>query len=337
MKYSVIIPAYNCEDTLEQTISSIRKSGLEDYEVIIVDDGSSDKTPGICDELAEKHSNIIVIHQENAGVSAARNRGLKEAIGEYVLFFDADDTVDEGSLLRATEIVEREQPDMLMFGMSFDYYGKGKMYRRDEMKCDEEKCIDGKLSDEEFDGLYACNYLTPIWNKFYKNEIIRKNELSFDGTLFLMEDFLFSLDCLKKCESIYVLPDAIYRYKQADDEGNSFRRLKRIPSLSEYMVPFEERLSEYKNVLASMFFMLLRMKLRFADVDEIKLAAEDFAGSRYATEDSLLLCTAADRAFANELLNGDYQNIYLKNRKSILRHKIANKVKQSAIYGLLKN
>lgn len=337
MKYSVIIPAYNCADTLKLTIDSVCKSGLEDYEIIVVDDGSIDKTPEICDELAEKHNNIVTIHQKNAGVSATRNRGLTEAKGEYVLFFDADDTVDEGALLRAAEIIEREKTDVLMFGMSFDYYCKGKLYRREEMKYDEEIRIDGELSAEEFDGMYACNYLTPIWNKFYRSEIIRENELKFDESLFLMEDFLFSLDYIGKCQSIYVLPDVIYRYKQAEDEKNAYRRLDRIQSLTKYMASFEERLSEHKNVLASMFFMLLRMKLRFADISEIKLAAEDFASSEYATDYTLSLCNASDKALATELLNGEYKNIYLKNRKSILRHRIANKVKQSAIYGLIKN
>ena len=98
MKFSVIIPAYNCAGTLRETVGSIRASGLTDYELLLIDDGSTDGTAGLCDALCRQYPELRCIHQANAGVSAARNRGIRAAQGEYIWFVDSDDTVDHGAL-----------------------------------------------------------------------------------------------------------------------------------------------------------------------------------------------------------------------------------------------
>ena len=125
MLISVVIPAYNCINSLEATLESILLSGLTDFEILLIDDGSKDGTARLCDALADRHGCIRCIHQENGGVSAARNRGIQEARGSYILFFDADDTVDPGALACCQEILAAQHPDMLIFGMSFDYYFHG--------------------------------------------------------------------------------------------------------------------------------------------------------------------------------------------------------------------
>ena len=88
---SIIVPAFNAEDTIEKAVNSILNQTIDIYEIIIVDDGSTDKTPIICDQYAEMNTSIRVIHTENRGVSAARNRGLLESRGEYIGFVDSDD------------------------------------------------------------------------------------------------------------------------------------------------------------------------------------------------------------------------------------------------------
>ena len=93
MLVSVIIPAYNCENTLKRTVESIIASGLVDYEIIIVNDGSTDNTTSVCNSLCDQYSFIKYSEQENSGVSAARNRGISIATGEYIMFFDADSNI----------------------------------------------------------------------------------------------------------------------------------------------------------------------------------------------------------------------------------------------------
>ena len=130
MKISVVVPAYNCEDTLRQTISSILNCGIEDLEILIIDDGSEDDTPAICNHLSNGSKIIRSLHQTNKGVSTARNSGIQESTGDYLWFFDSDDLVDPGSMKHAVMIVDEREPDMLIFGMTFDYFNKGKMYQR---------------------------------------------------------------------------------------------------------------------------------------------------------------------------------------------------------------
>lgn len=323
MEVSVIIPAYNAGSQLLNTIECIVKSGLSDYEIIIVNDGSTDSTEFVCQAAANERSNIRVFSQANSGVSAARNRGIREAAGEYILFFDADDSVDPLSLHAIESLLCQNTPDMLLFGMSFDYYHKGQVYRQERFSLRDSGCY--SRAELPFDALYRANYLSPVWNKLIKRDLIQKNGIRFSEDMFLMEDLLFSLHCLAHCETVYICPDVIYRYRQSEDEGNAYRRLRRIPSLTQYLRPFEEALSKHGNILNELYYMLLGQRLRFASLEEIKKEAQDFAESRYAAD-------AAAYSLGRKLLAGEFGSIYLNNRKSIVRHAIANKVKQSGLY-----
>ena len=98
MKISFIIPVYNCKAYLPACVESIRAVNVADYEILLIDDGSTDGSGIVCDELAERFPEIRVVHQANAGASAARNRGIQEATGELILFIDADDSIDSIAL-----------------------------------------------------------------------------------------------------------------------------------------------------------------------------------------------------------------------------------------------
>ena len=135
--------------------------------------------------------------------------------GEYLWFVDADDTVDDGALSRAADTIARQQPDMLLFGMSFDYYHHGKLYRRDKLV---PPCA-GNLTLEQlkkqFQEFYECNALTTACNKFMRRDILMQSGVRFREDMILMEDFLFVLELLPYCQNIYSLPEAIYRYHQS--------------------------------------------------------------------------------------------------------------------------
>lgn len=115
MKLSIIVPVYNVAPYLRKCVDSLLAQDITDYEIILVDDGSPDECPQICDDYAEKYTNIKAIHQENAGLSEARNTGTRAAQGEYIMYVDSDDYLEPNVLGALMEQVEREQLDVLRF------------------------------------------------------------------------------------------------------------------------------------------------------------------------------------------------------------------------------
>lgn len=318
MMFSVIVPAYNCAGTLESTVRGIQLSGLYDYEIILVDDGSTDGTAALCDKLSDKFAEIRCVHQQNAGVSAARNRGIAEARGEYLWFVDADDTVDEGSLADAAKVAEEQKPDMLIFGMSFDFYHKGKVYRRESLVPPYDGAILLEQLKSHFKEFYECNSFTSACNKFCRKDIIVEHKIAFHKDMILMEDFLFVLELLAHCENIYCVPKAIYRYKQAENEKNAFRRLERIDDLTKYMASFEAAAKNLggESVILELYKMLLTQRLYYASLKEAKQILGEQENSKYYQQ----ICMPKPLA------------LYIHNKKTRLRHRIAVAVKSSRIY-----
>ena len=116
MKLSIIVPIYNVASYLKKCVDSLLQQDISDYEMILVDDGSPDECPQICDDYAKKFTNIIAIHQENKGLSEARNTGTRSAQGEYIMFVDSDDYLQPNVLGALMEQVERDNLDVLRFG-----------------------------------------------------------------------------------------------------------------------------------------------------------------------------------------------------------------------------
>ena len=344
MKYSVIIPAYNCEKTIETTVNSVLNSGLSDFEIIIVNDGSKDNTKKICDELSKKHNEITCIHKENSGVSSTRNRGIDESRGEYLLFIDADDTIDEKALEEPSDKIIKYNPDMLIFGLSFEFLAKNKVYRRDEMTYPSQGFFFPEQWSNIFLDLFNYNALSPAWNKFYRTEIIKKHNIRFNESISFMEDFLFVLDCMNKTESLYVHNKVVYRYYQPENDTRSFSRVDKLTDINTYIKPFVESilgltvtLKEHYNidfpqgemVLFEMYRMFVKLKAYYADVETLKLLSDTIKNGRfsdYVTDDILI----------NDLRNKNYKTIIKRNKKIQLRHKVAVTVKKTALYQKLK-
>ncbi len=310
--FSVVIPCYNCINTLEATVNSVQLSGLTDYEILLIDDGSNDGTGDLCDDLCQRYTEVRCVHQENAGVSAARNRGIDNANGEYLWFVDADDTVDAGALSYAADIVVRQQPDMLLFGMSLDYYRRGRLYRRDKLVPPAEGMLAAEELKASFNDFYACNALTPVWNKLCRKETILESGTRFHENMILMEDFLFVLELLPHCRTIYSLPDAIYRYRQAEDEKSAYYRLQKIADLAEYIQPIADgicrlQIPRAEAITEKIYEMLLRQSMAYAPLKQIRLRLTLHCNGKYA--DAFIAENAC--------------KIWVQYRLSHMRHKVA--------------
>ncbi len=332
MKISVIIPVYNCAKHLETIIGSLYRSGMRDFETVLVNDGSTDDTDIVLDRLSGQYAELRVIKQENRGVSAARNRGLREAKGDYVFFVDADDSLEPGSLADVNVILENEHPDMLLFGMCFDYYHNGNLYRSDPVVYPRAGVMSTSEWAAELEPLFRTNMLSPVWNKLILRDVIISNNISFREDMIEMEDYLFSVRCLACCHRIHLMDRAVYRYRQAEDERGTFNRLWRIDSLSRYMIPFYEAAEWFdsrhgapdkvRRIADEIYAMLFREQLRYASPKQIRIAAEDMlSGTRSET------IAHADPELYEMLRRRQYTGVWLGRAISRTRHWAAVQVK----------
>ncbi|HEM5188819.1 TPA: glycosyltransferase, partial [Streptococcus suis] len=139
---SVIIPVYQVEKYLKRCIDSVLAQKFIDYEIILVDDGSTDSSPEICDEYSIEHPHISVIHKENGGLSDARNVGIKHAVGEYIFFLDSDDWISPTMFESLKEIISSKKHDIIHFDLQF-------------CKNEQFNCVKCELNEKEFSGIVA--------------------------------------------------------------------------------------------------------------------------------------------------------------------------------------
>lgn len=214
MKITLIIPVYNVEQYLRQCVDSVLGQTFDDYEVILVDDGSPDGSPAICDEYEEKSDKIRVIHKPNGGLSDARNAGLDMAQGEYVIFLDSDDWWDDYDALRKIDTCIKESgADIIIFGKK-KYFSQENRYG-DEIiphKCDKNTA---SLSQPQLVQYYMQKnvFVACAWDKVVRRAFIEKDSQRFVKRQ-LSEDIEWCCKMMLKNPQIEVLEDAFYVYRQ---------------------------------------------------------------------------------------------------------------------------
>ena len=207
VKISIIIPVYNVEKYLHECLDSIINQTFKDLEIICVDDGSTDKSSEILEEYEQKDKRFTVISQPNKGVSAARNRGMQQAKGKYIMFVDSDDWLAHNACEQAYKAATGNDCDMLLFSHN---------------KFTDQTCTsDGRLQDLyiELEGKSttfnqsAENLIfTPSqpWGKLYKVEFLKKHNLKFPINIQYGEDRVFYLNACIKAESICIIYENLY-------------------------------------------------------------------------------------------------------------------------------
>lgn len=203
---SVIVPIFNVEKYLERCIQSIVNQTYQNLEIILVDDGSPDNCPAMCDEWAEKDKRIKVIHKQNGGVSSARNAGINAASGDYIGFVDPDDAIDKTMYECMLAAIKDYNLDVCCCNR--------KIVSEDGSIKDEYCTPSGIISGNEILVCYiAKNYFFPSCvNKLYKSSIINQNKIFFDSNLHSGEDFTFNYLYLKCSSKICVIEGELYCY-----------------------------------------------------------------------------------------------------------------------------
>lgn len=217
-KVSIIVPIYNVEKYLDRCMESLLNQTLNDIEIIMVDDGSPDNCPRMCDEYANKDNRIKVIHKKNAGLGLARNSGLEVAKGEYVAFVDSDDYVDCNMYEALYNKAKENKVDAVLCSFYHDDNGKIKEGCIDGMP-GKETTIDfltdyipnviGCLPKEKSNQLYGYS----VWDILFSREVITKNSIRFESERdFVSEDILFQLDYASCASKLLLMPKPFYYY-----------------------------------------------------------------------------------------------------------------------------
>lgn len=214
IKYSFVIPVYGCEQYLEECVDSIlAQKGDHSFEVILVDDGSRDRSGQIADMLASRDNRIRTFHKENGGAASARNFGLQQIRGEWLIFVDADDTITEDYLVDAQSALEDYATDMLILGIYFDYYRSAKLIRSQLCGYPNNCVLDQEKIAKKFDDFFTRNCFSSACSKIFRAQIIKNNELLFNENLVIYEDLEFVLKYLFYANKITVLSGGYYHYR----------------------------------------------------------------------------------------------------------------------------
>lgn len=208
MTISVIIPVYNCERQLEKCLHSLLNQSFQDFEIIVVDDGSTDDSRKKAENLLEGRGNYSIFFQENRGVSAARNNGLLHANGEWVAFVDSDDTLSPDCLERM--LSTSNDVDLVISGIVF-LHGNEEIHRM--LPPDDNWARDDLIHDRA----HYLDYTTSVCGRLFRNEIIQKYLLRFDESLMVAEDRDFNIEYLFRAKRIRLVSYAGYYYQTAHE------------------------------------------------------------------------------------------------------------------------
>ena len=222
-KVSVIVPIYNVEEFLSKLLDSLILQTLREIEIILVDDGSLDRSGQICDEYSKKDTRINVIHKKNGGVSAARNDGLKEAHGEYVIFCDSDDWLPENALELLYKKGKETNADIII-GDVYQYKDgvcKQARFYKESFVTDDALFIN-KMIQADIYKTYcplppkegpAFGYGGP-WNKAVRLSLLTENEIKFDTRVKgIYDDLLYTAHILSKAKRVAYIKEPVYYYR----------------------------------------------------------------------------------------------------------------------------
>lgn len=258
---SIIVPIYNVEKYLDRCIQSLRNQTLKNIEIILVDDGSPDNCPALCDEYARQDSRIVVIHKKNAGLGFARNSGLEIAKGQYIAFVDSDDYV-------STNMYEQLYNET--YKQDFDIVYCGVNAQKSNGNIIQEHITDRIITKNEIidllSNMIACDVSIKqersepmsVWHCIYKKEIIDKYQIRFMSEReILSEDIIFDIQILPHCKTIRFIPQALYNYcYNGISLSQTFKR---------------DKLKQNFNLLKKMFYSLDEQGLSHLRVRALRL------------------------------------------------------------------
>lgn len=246
MKFSIIMPVYNVEKYIETAIKSVLNQTYENFELLIINDGTIDNSMKIVSKYQNKDDRIKIYNKQNGGLSSARNYGLKYATGQYICFIDSDDYIEDTMLEKLNDEISVKKYDMLIYGYNID------ILNSNEQKIESEKIIEKSFifsrknsQNLNFKNISMIGY---AWNKCYKYELIKNNSLKFEEGTSYIEDIVFNNSFFKISKDIKVMDTSLYHYIQRNRETLGRKSYKNMLELDlRYSKLLEEILLSLNN------------------------------------------------------------------------------------------
>jgi len=207
-KISVVIPVYNVESYLGECLDSLLNQTFKDFEVILVNDGSKDKSDEICDLYSKIDSRITVIHKLNGGASSARNVGIRLTKGKYIYFIDADDWINEKTLEELHSRIDEYNNAIVICG----YNVIDDLKQKNDLQIIPEKFTTNDPKEIMHRFIHK-KYSYSLWNKLYCADLIKKENIYFDENIIIGEDQSFNMRYISFCSYGTVIPKALYNYR----------------------------------------------------------------------------------------------------------------------------
>jgi len=266
---SIVIPIYKTEAYLHECIDSVLSQSYKNVEIILVDDGSPDRCPQICDEYAARFNSIQVIHKKNGGLSDARNFGLRKATGDYIIFLDSDDYWNDPVALHTVVevITTHQQTDIVLFNRVYMEGNKATLRKTFDVQC-----INGKNKIDILRYLIRNDILiVSACLKFVRRSLIIDNDIEFEKGR-LSEDYDWSLNIFIKCEHIRAIDNSFYAYRVRPGSITHSVSTKHLYDILHTITTWERRLKTinipteeknlYINFIAYMYAMLISLLYR---------------------------------------------------------------------------
>lgn len=212
--FSIVVPVYNVEMYLKECVESILSQEYGNFELILVDDGSTDSSGQLCDSYKKLDARVNVIHKKNGGLVSARKAGIAVAGGKYAVCVDGDDFLEKEHLSVLKAIIDDCSPDVVCFNY-FKVKGKEKTLCQNNLKCGLYRKDD--IRTKIYPQLIMCgngkNFPPAIWAKAYKLELYRNEQLAVDERIKIAEDAACTIPCIAKAESVYITNKPLYNYR----------------------------------------------------------------------------------------------------------------------------
>lgn len=210
---SVIVPIYNAQEYLDECIQSIIYQSYKELEILLIDDGSTDNSPQICEKYSAEDSRVIYVRKQNGGVSSSRNLGLDMAQGEYVVFVDADDYLEKDIVQHAFNVMEQDSSELVVWNAIEVNGDKLKCCKPISKQPGNKEEIYASLISNYHDKFYMGDYIRAVWGKMLRLDVIKNNNIKFDEQLYIGEDAIFLIQYLSHINRINNMNEYGYFYR----------------------------------------------------------------------------------------------------------------------------